>query len=271
VLDAWNRISLGVLDVLLGWLLALPADVRLIIVAVGSGAILTLVRVLTTNQDLLRRAAADKKRLKELIRQAKRAGDKEAAKRYRMTRSLVALTAAKAEGLPLLASILPIAMLATWCFARLGFHPPRAGEELEVCLYAPISAAGEAVHLVPADGLRADGWVKEVQAVEDPNEGPPHGLAVWRVRAAAGEAPYRLAFRLKHRSYDRDLTVGRRTYADPVVDHGGQVLTELKMRPIRLFGVVPGVAAIFLPPWLVAYILIVIPSVLLIKRALRIH
>ena len=46
--------------------------------AVGTAAIITLARLFTTNQDLLRRCDQDKKRLKELIREAKREKDQEA-------------------------------------------------------------------------------------------------------------------------------------------------------------------------------------------------
>ena len=46
--------------------------------------------------------------------------------------------------------------------------------------------------------------------------------------------------------------------------------TEVKLRPVKLFGVVPGLPALLFPAWLVAYLLIVIPSVPLIKKVLRI-
>src|SRR5688572_13113410 len=127
MLELWNRISLGVFDVLLGWSLRLPADVALILVALLSAAVLAGVRLFTTNQDLLRRAAADKKRLKELTWQAKARGDGEAVKRHRSVAGAVAVKQLKAEGLPLVASIVPIALLATWCFHRLAYVPPRAG------------------------------------------------------------------------------------------------------------------------------------------------
>ncbi len=43
------------------------------------------------------------------------------------------------------------------------------------------------------------------------------------------------------------------------------------MRQVRLFGVVPGVDWLLLPPWLVAYLLIAIPFVPILKAVLRIY
>ncbi len=67
MLDWINSTVLALADPLLSWLLRLPTDLALVIVAVGTGAIITFARLLTTNQDLLRRCDQDKKRLKELI------------------------------------------------------------------------------------------------------------------------------------------------------------------------------------------------------------
>ncbi len=51
---------------------------------------------------------------------------------------------------------------------------------------------------------------------------------------------------------------------------GGRAL-EVRLRPARLFGVVPGIPAVGFQPWLVAYLLITIPLVPLLKRTLRIY
>ena len=268
MLDWWNDISLGAFDFLLGRLLAWSPDAALLVVAIGSGAILTLVRLFTTNQDLLRRAARDKKRLKELKRQARAQRDREAVKRYRATASMIAMKTAKYEPLPLLVAIVPIAMLATWCFARLQYHPPRPGEEVAVCLYTPISAAGEPAHVVPQDGLEADRWVQPVEPVDD--QEPACGMATWKLKAAVAE-PHRLTVRVKRDSFEHGLAVGGWTYSRPVIDHGSGFITELKMRPVKLFNLVPGIPWIHVPPWLVGYLIVVIPTVVLIRRVFRIR
>lgn len=267
---ALNDLLLNIADVLLGWLLWLPTDVALILVAVATGAILTFARLWTTNQDLLRRCAQDKKRLKQLIKQAKKEKDKQSVRRYRSTVGMISLTTLKSEGLPLLVAIVPVAILAVWCFYRLEFHPPQAGETVPVHLYFPISAAGGLVHVVPQDGLTAnDGWVQEIVAVPEPEWGPPHAMATWHLQAEARSEPYTLQMRHKTGTYTKELLVGQRTYA-PAVElyepDGPVISAELEMKKVKLFGVVPGFRPLALAPWLVAYFLIAIPSVSLIKR-----
>src|SRR5438552_8554430 len=105
MLDTWNNLSLAVGDFLLGWLLRLPRDLTLAVVAVFTALLLIGVRWLTTRQDLLRRAAEDTKRLKQLLRQARRERDEAALQRYRTTRAQIGWLKLKAEGWPLLASL----------------------------------------------------------------------------------------------------------------------------------------------------------------------
>ena len=138
----------------------------------------------------LHRAAADKKRLRDLIREAKRRKDRDAVRRHRATLGQIGLLTLGAELRPLLAAIGPIALLATWCALRLEFHPPRDGEPVKLAVYTPVSATDKLIHLVPEEGLTADGWIKRVEAVTD--NGPPYGLASWELKAQASEEPYRL-------------------------------------------------------------------------------
>lgn len=270
MLELWNKASLGVFDVLLGWLLALPSDVAIFTVAIGSALILTGVRLFTTNQDLLHRAAADKKRIATLIRQAKLARDKEAIQRYRATKSMIALKTFTAEGMPLVASLLPIAMLATWCINRLEFHPPRENEPVQVRFYTPVSAIGQVMHLVPEPGLTADGGcIREIEAGSYNNVA--QGVSTWTLRGAKADRPYSLTFRYKDETYHHDLLVGQRTYSPSLVIPNDHVASELKMRPLKLFGIVPGIEAIVFPPWLVGYLIIVVPFVFITKKVLRIY
>jgi uncharacterized membrane protein (DUF106 family) len=270
MLELWNRLCLGIFDTLLGWLLALPSDIILFVVAIGSALILTLVRRFTTNQDLLRRASADRRRLRTLIRHAKLAGDRDAVKRYRATRSMIALRTLSAEGRPLLASILPIAMLATWCIHRLEFHPPGDGQPMQALFYCPVSAIGSTVHLVPEPGISVEpGYIRPIELGSYNNV--PQGVATWTVRAAAGEAPHRLTFRYRDQTFHHDLLVGQRTYLPTFIMPNEHVASELKLRQLKLFGILPGIEAIVFPPWLVAYLLIVIPFVFISKRVLGIY
>ena len=97
MLDALTSVCLAIADPLLGWLLYLPRDLALLIVSIGTALVLALVRLKTTDQELLRRCKHDKKRQKELLRQAKRKGDKEARKRHRATIGRVGLKGSRNE------------------------------------------------------------------------------------------------------------------------------------------------------------------------------
>jgi uncharacterized membrane protein (DUF106 family) len=233
-----------ILDFIFGWLLRLPSDLTIIVIAVLTGVTLTLVRKWTTNQDLLARAAADNQRLAILIKEAKRAGSKETVARYRLTKAQVGMLKFKQEGKPMLVSLLPIALLATWAFARLEFLPPQPGETVTAVAHAPLSAVGEIVHLVPIPGVTAtDGWVKQLTVTGN------DASANWQLRFDS--------------VVDPGQVVARRT--------AGAVQLELQLRERRLFGIVPGWSNIGLPAWLVGYLLIVIPFVPLLKKLLKIH
>jgi uncharacterized membrane protein (DUF106 family) len=270
VLDRLSDFIVRVMDLPLGWLLRLPSDVQLFIVAIGSALILAVVRKFTSNQDLLRRCRADQTRQKALLREAKARKDGDAVKRHRATLGMIAIKQFRQEGGPMLASLLPIVLLATWAFHRLEFHPPAAGEPVEFTASFPISAVGKITHIAPVEGVAApDGWLREIVAVTD--HGPAHGEATWRVSAAASPAPHVLRVRYGGQTYEHPLQAGAPTYEPAVKTHDERLTaTEVKLRPVKLFGVVPSLPALFFPPWLVAYLLIVIPSVPLIKRVLRI-
>ena len=45
------------------------------------------------------------------------------------------MKASKYELKPLLYSIIPIALLATWAFSRVAYVPPRAGQDLQVLMF----------------------------------------------------------------------------------------------------------------------------------------
>jgi hypothetical protein len=175
----------------------------------------------------------------------------------------------KAEGWPLLASVVPVALLATWALFRLEYLPVRPGQRTELVLYTPVTAAGEVVHVVPEDGLKVGGgWVRRIQAVT--GDGPPHGLASWDFEAGQ-ERVYKLLVRWQDRTFERDLVVGPRFYALPVVDHGHDVISEWKREPWRWLGFVPGIGALGLPAWLIGYVVMVVPITLLLKRALGVY
>jgi uncharacterized membrane protein (DUF106 family) len=264
-----NEFVLGIGDALFGWLLLLPSGLALLVLAVGSSTVLAVVRRWTTDQDLLSRCAADKKRLRGLIREAKRRRDKDAVQRHRATMARVGLTQMRQEGRPLLAAIVPLAILATWAFERMEFHPVAAGEKISVVAHFPAASAGRLVHMVPQQGLACDeGWVREIRAVKV--GGQSGGEAEWVLRADASESSYVLVFRHGRASYEHPFLAGGRKYMPSLLLHGDELLgTEVRLRQVKLFGVVPGIPALGMAPWMVAYILLVFAAFPVVKRCLR--
>lgn len=266
-----NELLLQVGDALFGWLLRLPADLALTVVAVGSSLILSVVRIWTTDQDRLARCAADKRRLAALQREAKQRGDREALLRHRAMLGRIGLVQMRQEGRPLVAAIVPLALLATWAFGRLEFHAPAAGQPIEVRARFPAAAAGRLAHIVPCDGVEAEGgWIREVALLKD--GAGACGEASWRLRAAARTQPYMLQFRYGRGVYEQAVRVGQRTCLPPVAQHDDQLLsTEVALEPVRLFGVVPGIPALGLAPWMVAYLILMVAAFPVVKRGLRLR
>ena len=268
---ALHHLIVAMMDCLLGWLLRFPSDVQLIGIAILSAVVLTGVRFWTSNQDLLRRCRADKARLKTLIREAKTRRDKDAVTRHRTTLGMIALKQLRQEAGPLLASLIPIVLLATWALSRLEFHPLKIGQPVEFAAYFPISAVGKIAHIVPSDDLAAEtGWIQEITAVT--GQGPAHGTATWQLVSSAGPALRGLQVSFGGRTFEHFIHAGSQTYEAPVQTHGDHLLaTELKLRPVKLFGLVPGIPAIHFPAWLTGYLLLIIPLTFLLKKALGVH
>ncbi len=275
MIDLWNHFALTLIDILLGWLLIFPTSVAILVVSVGSGAILTLARRFTTDQTKLRIAAEDRKRQKQLVKEAKARGDKDAAKRHAAVRNQISVMTLNQEGKPLLVSLLPIALLATWAVERLEFHPPKIDEEVSIISYVPRRFVGQTMHIVPVEGLSPQGtWISAIE----PGEimGIPCGEARWTFRVSNPEAApiqdFPLQVRIERDTLDTGLRFGARTYASArrwFPQHEIRIDTDLQQ--VRPFGFVPGIEAILFPPWLIAYILLVIPSVFGTKKLFGIY
>jgi hypothetical protein len=114
--------------------------------------------------------------------------------------------------------------------------------------------------LVPV-GEAEGGWIREIEA---------NGEAHWRVKLPPDAKE--LVFRYGERTYRHPVIVGGRTYAPTLVFQDERLDgTEVRLRPVKLFGVVPGVPQIGLAAWMVGYLVIVIPFVPLLKKLLRIR
>ena len=291
MLETINNLIVEAMDYIFGWILFLPRDAELFTVAVMTSAMLTFVRKWVTDQEWLGRADADQQRLAQLIKEDKSAKDKDAVKRHKDIITLIKVKSMRFEGKPLLWAIIPVALLATWAFSRLAYVPPRIGETVELRAFLPRSAVGQLAHLAPEDGVEAvGGWVQPV--VDDKpvvaeslwdkcnqrlsafmNMTPPlEGVAVWRL-VGKDTKPHRLKLRHAGKTYEKGFEAGTRHYATPVdvyPDTPVQAI-ELAMKPLKLFGVVGAIDVLFLAPWLVAYLLIAIPFVSILKRVFKIY
>ena len=267
----------SLLDPLLGWMLYLPSDIRLLLVAGISALILVLLRLLVTDQDLLERAANDRRRLNQLIRQARAAKDKATVKRCAATKTMVRLKTARSEMYALIVVLAPVAMLAAWCFARLAYHPPAADEWVDITAYTPVSAVGEVMHIVPRDGLSSEQWVVEILPDEaaDPSaagQSVANGVARWKIKGQTAQEPYTLGFRYKDKTFEHSLLVGERARQNQImIRHTPQWITHVELRPVKLLGIVPGVPRLMLPAWLIGYLILVIPLNLILKKLLGVY
>jgi uncharacterized membrane protein (DUF106 family) len=264
--DSLNHFILAVMDVVVGWLLILPRDAAIVLVAVSTALLLALARKLSTDQDLLCRCAADRKRLRELRRGARRARDRAALARLGATQGQVAIKALAQEWKPMLLSLAPIALLAAWCWQRLEYLPPKAGEPVSFTATFPISAAGQLAHLAPAEGLQAPrGWIRALAV--DTNTVTAH--ATWILTGTRGL--HSLTLRYDRHTFIHPLLLGERRYQVRLLAHDSKsIRTAVLLQPARLFGIVPGLPALGLAPWLVAYLLLALAAFPVVKRLSRV-
>jgi uncharacterized membrane protein (DUF106 family) len=284
MLDLWNTVSLQIFDPVLGWILRLPSVLTLALLALFTSGFMVLLRPLLTNQDRLRRVAEDRDRVKVLNRDAKKSRDRPALERHRTTGTMLSMRALMAEGLPLLVALLPIALLATWAMSRVEFHPPTAGEEIEVTAFANLAAEGEIMHMVPQPGVEAvNGWVQPITLranhpswwdrllvtvhLAEAKMPEPDAVAVWKVKGEARAEPYVLLIRFREQTIKRDLLIGQPIYSPHVQEE--TLTTQIAMQPVTLLGL-PGLGE-YLPAWLVGYLVIVIPLVFVLKWLLKIY
>lgn len=263
-LDAWNALCLGICDPLLGWMLVLPTDVLLIALAILTSVLMTLIRRWTSDQTLLHKIADDKRRLRQLRREAKANNDRPALARLKLLGNRHALSSIGQEGKPLLWSIVPVAILATWAFMRVDVIPPAANQPITVHLLTRPTVANTLAHLVPGPGLNVNGPVQRLEAATVWNQAC--AKATWQVHAEAGD--YTLTIRRGDELWEAPLLIGGRTYA-PTLTTVGETSVHVDLPQRRLFGIVPGIQAIGFAPWLIGYLLLVIPLVFLIRPLLR--
>ena len=250
-IDSWKSLSLLVGDSLLGWLLWLPRDAGVALFGVLSALLAAFVRRLVCDQELLALIRGDERLLKRLIRQSRKAGDRAAAARFRRVRAEVAKLRLSLEIRALAPTTFALLLLVPWASARLDYLPPREGESIELTALLPASSIDETIHLVPAEGLRVDDWIRLIEPAK--RDGETRGLAQWRLRAEARRSPYVLKIRFRDRTLEHELLVGQATYSAPVETHDGEIITEASLRRYAPMGIA-SLDRLGVPPWMLTYL-----------------
>jgi len=260
----WETASIRVLDLLLGWLLWLPRDASIALLAGLSALLAVGIRRSVCDRQLLALIRHDERVLRQLIREARRTGDRAAGARHRRVRATVARLRFAQEIRALAAIAVPLLALIPWASARMDYLPPRDKESVELTAWLPASSIGELIHLVPAQGLdAADGWIRPILPTTLGDQARGH--AAWQIRAAARTSPYRLTLRFRERTLDQDLLVGQATYTVPAQAHGDDIVTELRLRRYVPLGIAR-LADFGVPPWLLAYLVMTLAAVLVLGR-----
>ncbi len=271
-MELLNSIILAITDPVLNWLLYLPIHLILVIIALGTALFLTVIRIWTCDQKSLKAYKADKDIIKGLLKKAKEEKDKERIAQLKTSMNQIDIKKFKAEGKPLLASIVPIALVAVWALARLGYIAPEEGEPVNVSVFGPVTEIGDIVHAVPQDGITAgSGWIQRV--CEDLNKDGKvvAGRSDWTFTMENRENPYDIMFVYPEKKIHADIRMGSRTY-EPVITQNEdtpEYTVQVNLRKFKAFGFMKG-NDVF-PGWLIAYLIIVIPMYLILKPVLKIE
>lgn len=267
MMDTLNTVVLRMGEWLFDWILLLPRDLGLLAVALITALLLVVVRRWTTDQDWLQRAKADQRVLKRLRREAKQRGDLAALARHKALGQQIGFRKLGMEGRPLLWAIMPVLVLAAWAYERMPWLPPEAGTEIRVSLRHPVSQTGALAHLVPIEGVNSTNWL----AMFDRDGDGQSSSAVWQLTMKKGR--HNLMLVSERGRFMHVVTVGEpgRTFVEQMHTEVGGVSSHVELRPRKLFGMVPGLDAIGLPPWLVGYLLLTVALVPVSKRIFRLQ
>jgi uncharacterized membrane protein (DUF106 family) len=168
-------------DLLLGWTALFGPVGAILIVGVLSGAAVTLFQKYASRQDLLAACKADLEKIKPRIREAKRSGDGETAKRLTALQGRIGGKYVWAALKPALWTVPVIGIIGLWAGARFAYAPVSPGEEVAVVAHFEDAATGYA-HVLPHPSLACTS--APISAV-DVHEGAPGREARWTLKAAA--------------------------------------------------------------------------------------
>jgi len=189
-----------------------------------------------------------------------------------MRKQKVEIKALKFEGKPLLVSLIPIVFIATWCFARIAYLPLKPDKQILIRAYFSIAKVGSYAHIVPKEGMKVgSGWIQRIKESQDNFHKRVNGVAEWDLYCVKKEKPYILEIQFDGETYRRELIIDGIHYSNPflVYKDKGIESIEVVTEEYKPFGVVKGYKA--LQPWVVGYLILVIPFSYLVKSILHIY
>jgi uncharacterized membrane protein (DUF106 family) len=192
----------AICDVLFGWTLLFGAPAALTIVGVLSGLAVILFQKYASDQDLLGRCKADLKILKARVKEAKRAGRIEEARRAQALSGRIGGKYMWAALKPALWTVPIIGVVGLWAGARLAYLPVSPGQPLKVVAHFEDAAEGYA-HVVPGLGFAVEG-----PAIAAAEQGEIGKQAAWTLKAQ-GEGERTLKLRHGGQTYEVRIPAAR--------------------------------------------------------------
>ena len=273
-MQTWTDICTMILDPVLGGLRHWRPDVCMGLIALAVAVLGVAIRRFVAPQDLLRRAAADRKRLRALVRLARAQGNAADVWRYRHTRHMIRARTRRGRWLGTFVWLGLVALGAGWCAARLTYHASSPGEPIEVRLIGPASAVGDVAHIVPMDALASDGWIRKLRPtreVDAHDDSLTEAAASWHLSGSMADHPYEVLFRHEEGTFRHALWIGTQGAIQPIVAQHPGWRTEVMVEPVRFLGPVGPVRLLGVPAWLIGYVLLALVAGGLLRRLLRIR
>lgn len=265
--DWTTSLARGV-DILFLWILMLPRDLSLLLLAAGTALFMVAVRKWLTNQDLLRRCHTDLRKLKTLTRSARQRNDQEALGRLRKTIGQIKGTLISADLRVLVIVLIPVGITAIWAGERFDYLPPKVGDEILLRAYFPVSSIDRVTHLVAESPLQLTSPAVQLVRPSTPSQ---EGLAEWKLRSQlAGQ--YQILIRHHGKTAIHQLIVGQPIYSPPLQRHSTRSLnrTECALPRYLPLGLSFGAQRLQLPPWMIGYLLLTLALTPLLKKVLNV-
>lgn len=261
----------SVIDWLLGWTLYLPRDLTLLLVVILTVGIVLFIRRHCTAQDRLARVKRDLVQLRRLRGTARAAGDRQSIQRLDTIATQLKLLTMRADLVVLAWALVPLGLLAWWASARLPYYSPKSGEELTITASYSASSVDRLTYLLPHEGYEL--LTPAIQRVTMGEEAGTVARVTWKVRVTATE-PCEVPLVIQHLEdrVEHPLKLSSVQYRDPYQTHRGSgvLSTEVSLRAYRFLGVVPGIHAWGIDPWMMSYLALTLVLMPMARRLLRI-